>query len=363
MIRYLTDSGWARQTSRDGKLIRLSLDGREASETVNLIFSTTARDADERTEVAAALDTLEQLYETPRFEIVQSISSLAYDLILTRIPDEYVRHESIELGTAQAYMHNMRRLIAASANTEISGELSFRRTLKEALNYANECRFGHTFQGSFGFVIESPVGLNESPQMPIVEAVVPLGRKVVRRMARGLESFQAAIAEDNPEPIVSAEGGMSANMCDEVIGIVEDTGISKLELSIAFSPEWGPEPNATTRPFAIERRYVDLLKDASSRLRKEETPREESIIGRIVRLETDGNPSDLLNDKSGREVIVSWDSADYGHIRVQVPLDPSSYLTAVDAHAKGHLFGVSGLLKRNGRSWVLERATTPRLIS
>jgi hypothetical protein len=257
----------------------------------------------------------------------------------------------------------MRGFLAAAATTEMSGELSFKRTLKDAMVYANHCRFGHTYQGSFGFVIESPVGMNDAPQMPIVDEQVPIGRKIVRRIVRGLRSFGDAIAQDDASPIVNAHNGMSANMCDEVIGIIEDTGISKLEMTIALSPEWGGEIDPVTQPFRIEKRYVDLLKDASSRLRKAELPKNETIIGRIVRLETDGNPSDLFDDHAGREISVSWDSAEYGHIRVMVALDPESYLTAVEAHKSGQLFSVTGTLKRQGRTWVLTQAMTPRLIS
>ena len=123
MVRYLTDQGWTRQSSRDGKLVRLYLGKADAADTVNLIFSNTSPPEEERSEVSAALDTLEQLYGRPRSQLTRAISSLPYDLILTRIPDEYVRHESIELGTAQTYMRTMHSFIAASATTEISGEV------------------------------------------------------------------------------------------------------------------------------------------------------------------------------------------------------------------------------------------------
>ncbi|AQZ52664.1 hypothetical protein [Martelella mediterranea] len=364
VIRYLTDQGWQRETSRDGRLVKLSLrDAESADHPIDLIFSMAAEPQHERNEVAAAIDTLTQLYDIPRFQVTQILASIAYDVMLTRVPDEYVRHESVELGTANAYISGMKSFLAASATTEISGEQFFSRTLKEALLYANQCRFGHTFHGSFGFVIESPVGMNDAPAMPIVEESVPFGRKVMRRVSRGLTSFSHAVEQDDPAPLVAPDSGMSANMCDEVVGLIEDTGISKLEMSISFSPEWAPTEGISHRLYKIERRYVDLLKDASARLRKEESPKKCTVIGRIVRLETDGNPADLFGDPSGREITVSWDSADYGPIRMQIPLDPASYLEALEAHRSGQLFSVTGLLKRKGRGWLLEEAHNPRLIS
>lgn len=363
VIRYLTDRGWQRETSRDGRLVRFSLNDTETAAPIDLIFSKESDPKRESNEVAAAIETLTQLYDVPRFQLMQKLASIAYDIIFTRIPDEYVRHESIELGTAHEYISSMKSFLAASATTEISGEQFFSRTLKEALAYSNQCRFGHTFQGSFGFVIESPVGMNDSPTMPIVEDDVPFGRKVMRRISRGLTSFSDAVEQDDPAPLVAQDSGMSANMCDQIMGLIEDTGISKLEISISFSPEWTSAEGHSHRLYTIERRYVDLLKDASARLRREETPKKCTVIGRIVRLETDGNPSDLLGDPSVREITVSWDSADYGPIRMQIPLDPASYLEAVEAHRSGQLFSVTGLLKRKGRGWLLDDASNPRLIS
>jgi hypothetical protein len=364
VIRYLTDQGWRREVSRNGQLVKLSLQDIESADLpVDIIFSMESKPQLERNEVAAAIETITQLYDIPRFQLTQTLASIAYDVMLTRVPDEYVRHESIELGTANAYISGMRSFLAASATTEISGEQSFSRTLKEALTYANQCRFGHTFHGSFGFVIESPVGMNDAPPMPIVEESVPFGRKVMRRISRGLTSFSSAIEQDDPAPLVAPDSGMSANMCDEVVGLIEDTGISKFVISISFSPEWRSEEGTSHRDYRIERRYVDLLKDASARLRKEETPKKYTVIGRIVRLETDGNPADLLGDPSNREITLSWDSADYGPIRMQIPLDPASYLGALEAHRSGQLFSVTGVLKRKGRGWLLDEAFNPRLIS
>lgn len=298
VIRYLADQGWSRQISRDGSLVKLTLPGAADSDAVNLIFSNEAAPEQERGEVARAGETIVQLYETTASQMARTLASLAYDLIFTRIPDEYVRHDSIELGTARSYLKGMRGLLAASATTELSGERSFKRTRKEALAYANACRFGHTFPGSFGLVVESPVGMNDSPQLETIEADVPFERKVVQRMARGLASYRAAVVNEDPSLIVAAEGGFSANMCDEVVGLIEDTGVSKFEMSISLSPEWESNDisNLVTQPFRIEKRYVEILKDAANSMRKEDRPKPEKVIGRIIRLETDGNPSDLLDD-------------------------------------------------------------------
>jgi hypothetical protein len=72
--------------------------------------------------------------------------------------------------------------------------------------------------------------------------------------------------------------------------------------------------------------------------------------GRVVRLETD--PSDLF-EPGDREILVQWASNDFGNIRVRVTLPPEQYLASLEAHGKGQSVSVSGLIDRQGRSWLL----------
>jgi hypothetical protein len=361
VIRYLRDLGWQRQVSRDGRVVRLALAEQEGSDPVNLFFSLVPAPEIERSEVAAAIETLSQLYEQAPMELARKLSALPYDLIFGRIPNEYVKHESVELRLATSYMSSMKGFLAASATTELSGgQKTFKRTRKEALEYAGRCRFGHTYRGSFGFLIESPVGLNDEPVIDSVAADVPFERKVMQRIVRGLLSYNDAVAEEDPSSIAVTAGGMSANMCDEIVGVLEDTGVSKIDLSVQLSPEWKSHDVVSGNAFVIEAKYVDLLKDAADRMRKSEPPHEAVVVGRVVRLEAEGDPSDLVSDRSNRDITISWDSPDYGLARVQVALPPEEYLEAVRAHSAGAVLSVTGTLKRQGRSWTLESPASLR---
>jgi hypothetical protein len=355
ILRYLTARGWNAKRSRDGRFVTAVLSAQDPREQVELFFTDNTRPEVQSEEVAAAIRTISQLYELNLQDAARAVSALPFDMIVGRIPNEYVRNDSVELRLANRYIQSMRSFLASAATTEIVGQTFFRRTRKEAVDYAGRCRFAHTFSGSFGFVIESPVGLNDTPSLPLVDESKPFERKVVERIVRGLRSYRLAIAEEDSTRIASETHGFSANMCDDVIGVIEDTDLSKIDLSIQFSPEWKSElaTEAETNQFAIERRYVDLLKDAATKLRQQETPQLETIVGRVVKLEAEGNPSDLFGDSSARDIVVSWDSPEYGLIRVQVPLTPQGYLDAVDAHKEGAFVSATGLLTRSGRSWSL----------
>ena len=69
--------------------------------------------------------------------------------------------DTILLEVATGYITGIRSQLAATATTEIQPDPFFLRVKKEATQYADACRFGHTFRGSFGFTVESPIVPNE----------------------------------------------------------------------------------------------------------------------------------------------------------------------------------------------------------
>ncbi|MGA3211378.1 MAG: hypothetical protein ABSD20_08720, partial [Terriglobales bacterium] len=77
--------------------------------------------------------------------------------------------------------------------------------------------------------------------------------------------------------------------------------------------------------------------------------------GRIVRLQNEANPKDVLDHTGEREIVIQWSSKDLGDVQVKVPLTPTDYLSAVEAHREGRPVKISGTLQRHGRSWVLAK--------
>lgn len=356
IVRYLRSKGWQTKTSSSGKITKAYLSG-DTDEDFELFFTSSESTRERVSEITTALRTISQLYEMSVDMAAKAASAVAFDLVFSRIPDEYVRNDSIELRLASTYIKGMRELLTATATTELVRQPSFKRARREAVEYASTCRFGHTFQGSFGFVIESPVGLNEMPTIPVVPDNAPFERKVIERLVRGLQSFRQAVQTEDATAITSNPEGLSANMCDDLIGVVEDTELSKVAITIQLSPEWRSEvADLATASYSIERRYLDLLKEASSHLRRTEAPSTEKVIGRVIRLASEGDPSDLLADVSDREVVINWDSPEYGLVRVQAIVTPRAYLDAVEAHRTGRLISATGTLRRKGRAWVLSGA-------
>jgi hypothetical protein len=351
--RYLQLHGWSETPTRSGatSLFTLTISGDDKIE----MPLPTRRDfqGSERL-ISDALRTLSQLDDRNAPQIIDDINSIGFDRIRSIIPDELVRADSIDLSVAGSFINNARRLITTTATVELEPSAFFGRVAKEAIAYTDRCRFGHTFRGSFGFTIESPIVRNDEPSLSIVPQVPPFERRVVQRLVRGLNTIKLAEATENPGVIAeSYQTGFNANMCDALIELVEQTS-DRLRFEVAWSPEWHPASDILqTSAFSIKPSTVGLVRDAAASLRRVKTAQNSTVVGTVIRLKSEHNPADLLDLTSPREIVVQWNSPDFGYLNVKVVLPPPDYIVAVEAHKSGRMISISGLLERIGRSWIL----------
>lgn len=361
IIRYLQHAGW--RADEFGRKTNRVFFKDEAPDPVEIFFEKQVNLEEKKKEVFFALKTISEFYEREMTDVSNDIKSLTYDQITIKIPNEYVLNDTIQLHVASQYINQMRGFLASSATTELTGERYYKRTRKEALEYAEHCRFGHTFRGSFGFLIESPVGLNNSPTLELGDEPLPLNRKIVERIAVGLATYSEAVEAQNPSVITRRQDGFSANMCDAMADIIEETHVSKMIIGIKLSPEWRSEKLAMNSVFSVEQKNIELLRVAAKSMRVDEKPRPVNVFGRVRRVETDGNPADLLEDFATKEIEVNWASDDNTLLHVKLALSNADYAEAVEAHKSGKPISVSGMLTRTGRSWRLENPANFRVVT
>jgi hypothetical protein len=302
------------------------------------------------------INALSAIEDRSELDIARAIREVAFDVVRSRIPDTLVVDDSIRLEIAQSFVSGIRNVLAAAANTELDPLPYYLRTKKEASEYANRCRFGHTFRGSFGFTVESPLEPNSQSVLPGFEAAPPFERRVIQRLVRGLKSVSAAVLANSTDPITdSIQTGFSANVCEQLATLVDGTSPSGIIFDFSFSPEWkGTRTDpAKEEHFELARPQVEVIRNAASVLRARVTSWQETVFGRVIRLASQADPSDLTDMMAEREVAILWSSEATGDITVRASLSPSDYLQAVEAHATGRPVEVSGTLERRGRRWVL----------
>jgi hypothetical protein len=382
--RYLLANGWRRAEIAPGfaitappdggsRVLREMLEGRtggrrnfeqfilseDGLDDVELILPREQTSPDYLRQFRGAIRTLSDLEGGGPVQVIADVRRIGFDVVRSRIPTAMVFDDAILLEVATGFITGVKSLLAATATTEIQPDPYFLRVKKEATAYADGCRFGHTFRGSFGFTVESPIVPNDEPALPQMEQPRPFQRRVIERLVRGVTAVCTAVDSDDTSALVtSAKTGFSANACEQFAKLVEETAHSGLVFSFAFSPEWRPPAELIqTKEFLVGPRHVEVTKAAAKELRRQLVPRAEKVFGRVVRLASDADPSDLLNPMGDREIAIQWSSEELGDVQVRVSLGAADYLLALEAHRAGRPVMVSGTLERRGRPWVLSNPT------
>jgi hypothetical protein len=338
---------------RNVDVFRLSESGYDD---IELIVPKDRRAADFDRRLKGAIETLSQLEERPPDEIVASIRAVGYDIVRSRIPDELVLEDTIYLESARNYINGMKDLLAATATTELRPQPFFGRASKEATEYSEQCRFGHTYRGSFGFTIESPLTPDKTASLPGIDPPLPFERRVVQRLALGIQHVCESVERENVKPLVEGfRDGFGANGCDRFASLVRSTAYSGMSFGFIFSPEWKlPEILRASLQFTVGPRHVEMARAAADALRGESLETRADVTGPVVRLQNEADPSDLSAIMGEGEISILY-SSDYGDIHVRVTLSPPDYLKAVEAHRLGRSVRVSGTLVHHGRYWYLNK--------
>lgn len=300
---------------------------------VELIIPKGDRSADFERRMQGAISTLSQIEDKTPDDIISSIRLIGSDVVKSRIPDELVIDNTIYLESASNYINNMKDLLAATATTEIRPLPFFGRQSKEATEFSEKCRFGHTYRGSFGFTIESPLTTERPQTLFDFEPPPPFERRVVQRLAIGIQHVCESVDSADVAPLVNGfKNGFGANGCDRFAALIQNTAYSDMSFGFAFSPEWKlPSNLKASVEFRVGPRHVEMARAAADALRGESLETPADVSGMVVRLQNEDDPSDLTALMGEGEISVLY-SSEYGDIHVRVSLPPPEYLKAVQAH-------------------------------
>lgn len=357
--RYLNATGWRKYVEARGLEVFAFIEDKD----IEIVLPISSRARDTMARLVDALTTLTALERRSVHEVVADIRAVNYDLLLSRLPEAAIRHDTIRLGAAEEFIKHMPKMLAAVAHGELHVGPYFERVSSTATAYASGCRFGHTFRGSFGFTVESQVGPQTLAPGEIA-AAPPLGRRAILRLARGLDIIKSAIDDDAPAKIVSSYNkGLNANACEELAAIVEVPQIGEVTFDIVFSPEWGVPADVAKRHSTKigQLQALDVIKEAAKGLRAVNYEKRRIITGKIRTLHSmEDTPADLFTISGLQNIIVEWESDDFGKRLVRVSLGPEDYLQAMEAHKAGRSISVFGELE--ARPWRLENSRDFKVI-
>jgi hypothetical protein len=353
VLRYLSHRGW-REIPHPNERLRVFEYGTSESESkATLSLPRSMGYAGGEILVSEAVRIIASIARLSTPAARDHISRWDRDILRVRTTKWKGTEASIPLPVASDLITGLKRLMGDAAYTERDPRPHFEKAGATAKEFTAKCRFGHTFEGSFGLRIECP--FNALPALEGVQRPIPFERRVMERIAIGLHTLSKSVQSDSIDDLVSGfDVGLNANMCRALVDVFERGQGRRIEYDIAWSPELAPERVAADwQPVHFDGRAYELTMAAAKILEQEEPEAEATIEGRIVQLRSDIPPTQDPNDQQEHVVTMYWHRDDGATLKIRVPLTAAEYLEACDAHKDGISIRVVGIPRRSGKYWHL----------
>ena len=322
--------------------------------------------------ISNALEILSATEESPLDKLTYKIANVNQDELYIRLIDPGIKG-SIPLSTAAIEIAEMKQLVAYAAVSEVSEDKpkpfylsSYKPNVKQTLD---TFQFGHTFHGSFGFVIKSPklrqiynvIQLSLLPEQVPDQNMSPISRRVMERIVRGFVFLNQAVERQNPEQLVrNYPTGFNANMCKSLTSMLLSRKV-QIEVSVNWSPLLPPDDPDLSKvgPFYLRDNAYDHLEFATRQL-MELQPTDVSIEGMVVELSARESPSVL---DASRSIRVRWINEEEGKAYEAVAtLELKDYQLAIEAHENWLPIEIKGQLRQKGNKFRFDSVSSFKIL-
>ena len=266
---------------------------------------------------------------------------------------------SVDIESGVKLVTGMRDIVLAMACSRNDPKPLYRPGVnREANDFLRRMRLGQTEHGSFVVTLLTPP-IPPPVQQPLFADLAadaaPLARRVTRRLEEALTATRRAVEAatgDNANAFSeAAPSGVSANLCEALVDVIEPLG--RLDISVTW---------ARTRPMPTARQTIRFTNDDVPILRAAA----ESFRSREPQLDAQlfGSVQVLWRGESDSDGMVTIRASVNGAVRsVRAVLTQSDYHRAIRAHEERAPVIVAGDLERIGRRWHLHRPRIVEIIS
>jgi hypothetical protein len=356
MAAYLRAKGWRKEADLNGKgslWLQEAPNGEEFDITLPL-----KRDlADYALRMGELLRTLAAAERRSELEVLRDVMTTTADLVRVRAPSHSAENGTLPLEQAVSFVERSRdMMLSAACAAHEKRSFYAKRKPQQAMDYLRQVRMGQTEQGSYVLTILSPVPPELKPaqgELLPTESAEPYERQVTLTLVVALaaldEAAKTAAMNGDMAPFTAAVSrGVSANLCDAVVGLSEVSLGEALDVQVSWSRT---RPVENTMPARVQfgSDSIPIIAEAARHFRD---------TAPIEDFEVEGFVTRLNREPSATEGDVTVDGIVEGHMRrIGMRLEPSSYSEAVRAHDDRIKVKCTGELIKEGRS---HRLQSPR---
>ncbi len=353
---YLSFTGWTRAPAADRRWFVFEGPEDPRGRPFEIVLPADESDPERRNCLANTVNLLATINEEPPETTVLKIRYHNRDVLCIRNPDSTDLH-SISLETAARQILQLKQLVRFAASSEQEPKPHFHDALRIGNQMAERYRLGYTLAGGFSFTLESPI-INEPVQLALftddteTTVILPLGRRILERVVRGLLAIRQAVAEHNIEKVLQEyPTGLNSNMCEAIVGMSRDRS-QPIEYSVLWSPKLRPSPDVeSTGVIRVSEAEYRYLGEAARSLR-EIKPEYTVVRGMVTDLSARDAP--LGASDIPRSIAVRWTNRPTGKaVKVIMALGREEYIVAHQAHLNWDVVEVTGVVQRVGSLWQL----------
>jgi len=295
-------------------------------------------------------------------EILEDVTTPHADIVRAKLAPDGDMNGTLPLEDGANVFQQMRDLMLSAACAAVyPREVFAKRKPDQAMKYLREARIGQTQRGSYVITVLSPVppvlvAGNQTVLLAEVEEE-PFARKTVRILAEAVaatvEGVQSAAASGKLDALTAGVAkGVSANLCEAILGLNEGSGGRGLEFSFSWAPSRGAPENVKN----VQRLQADsmpYLEETSRHFRQTSELEGAEVLGVVHRLQhLDGNAGDVT--------IVG--SVDGERRTVVTELDGQAHYLAIRAYKERLAVRCVGELLKEGKSYRLKNPRDLRLV-
>ncbi len=306
------------------------------------------------------LETLQDFEGRSQLEIITDLLVPYADVVRVRHATSNEADGSLPLESGVMFVAGAKDLVLSAANAAVSPRHYYSSRLEEAGAYLKGVRLGQTERGSFVLTLISPIfvsgalfGRPEEVQEPFERRVT---RTLVQAVAAATTAAEAAEAHQDISPFEKVVSlGVSANLCDSLVTLNEETGATAVDFSVTWAAGRElPRPNVPDR-VRVPQRLVPALKEASRVFRGSFQPRFTNLSGAIIDLHSEWMLQKADTAAAGLITVAGTIDGRTRKVRVELPMQ--DYMRAIDAHRQGKLVRVRGVIRREGNYFALQDPT------
>jgi hypothetical protein len=353
LAAYLRANGWRQEAELGGKgglWLFQSSDGREYD-----VMLPARRDlADYALRMSEVLGTLAEVEQRSQLDVLRDIQTTTADLVRVRAPSRDAENGTLPLDQAVAFVECSRDLLLAAACAAIDKRPFFaKRKAQQAMEYLGHVRMGQTERGSYVLTILSPVAPELRPAQGTflpAEPDDPYERSVMRTLMDALEALDRAAREaavgGNMTAFQSAVSrGVSANLCDAVVGLSAVSSGDGLDIQVSWSRTRPVGPEIPSR-VVLGNDSIPIIGEAARQFREIAPLEDAEIEGFVTRLD---------RGREAKEGDVTIEASVEGKLRrIILRLGTETYSQAVQAHDERRPVRCTGELVKEGRGYRLK---------